>query len=788
MRQLVNAASSDTKWMSDDVQHADPTSGGLRFDIFERPLDVLNSAYSTILAENMADLETNALTDEEIKLASPSITTSLSLFNSTYRLVGSVFLTPYDILSRCDEQRFECDMLENWRKIQRQAKRGSGGGGGGTASSSSTAQMLPKRVDGARLALRIRVASEFDIVFMRSIEEMYDSVDNTKGVNLTLRAALMKARNTRNLEPASIVTELDESLLTAENSMKAIGNFVPMMIEPIRYMMSNDIDTRELVKPYPDPARPEETFWMTEKELRQECYMPSTNWIQAGRDHSDSLGQVYVEVLKCVGLPNTDGPGNKSDPFVSIVYGNVMVQTEVINDCLSPMWMPWSSRAFKFQISHPSTAVHIGVADFDLGPLDHECIGRVSICLNRFNPGTLYTLSYNLYDSPNLVERGEIMGKITLRLRVEISDYKMYLLEGNKAPEQRFINSQQKKTLKIAKYCVDGPHDEENFEMNLFRSHINELLTQKRYLMYAITDGLKSLIYWRGQVRIGGVWVPLYSAVVFFYMTHVVENPHLIPSSILFGCGWILVANMTQRTNHPSPWHRGHSFAYYMHILIHGKPHAAEKGVRIKSNQGQEEHSKLEEVWKQRLADEDADYAKQVDLDAKIKTITDGANVRTRTKAKLAIVDPISALAGARLLPYQQRLAGYCNRLRYIRNVLTWNESIVSFFLTLVFFGAGFVSLFIPWRFLLLWTSRLTVWIFLGPWMRLLDMIGLHEETVHQKSKMKKKMREAFHHQHKMAKMLRENALKVRMIWFVFNCCVCDSMRVLPYSHFFCCE
>ncbi len=32
--------------------------------------------------------------------------------------------------------------------------------------------------------------------------------------------------------------------------------------------------------------------------------------------------------------------GNKTNPFISVVYGNVMVQTEVINDSLSPMWMP----------------------------------------------------------------------------------------------------------------------------------------------------------------------------------------------------------------------------------------------------------------------------------------------------------------------------------------------------------------------------------------------------------------------------------------------------------------
>jgi hypothetical protein len=62
------------------------------------------------------------------------------------------------------------------------------------------------------------------------------------------------------------------------------------------------------------------------------------------------------------------------------------------------------------------------------------------------------------------------------------------------------------------------------------------------------------------------------------------------------------------------------------------------------------------EKWKQRLADDDAEYAKQLELDVEIKTITEGANVRTRMKAKSAMADPISALAGARLIPYQQRL------------------------------------------------------------------------------------------------------------------------------------
>jgi hypothetical protein len=87
------------------------------------------------------------------------------------------------------------------------------------------------------------------------------------------------------------------------------------------------------------------------------------------------LGQVYLEMLKYRGLPNTDtggSVGNKTNLFVLVVYGNIMVQTEVINDSLSPMWMPWSLRMFMLQLSHPSTAMHKGVADYNFGPLKHK--------------------------------------------------------------------------------------------------------------------------------------------------------------------------------------------------------------------------------------------------------------------------------------------------------------------------------------------------------------------------------------------------------------------------------
>lgn len=44
--------------------------------------------------------------------------------------------------------------------------------------------------------------------------------------------------------------------------------------------------------------------------------------------------------------------GNYTDAFVCVAYEDSLVQTDVIDDQISPMWMPWSQRAFVFKIRH----------------------------------------------------------------------------------------------------------------------------------------------------------------------------------------------------------------------------------------------------------------------------------------------------------------------------------------------------------------------------------------------------------------------------------------------------
>ena len=65
MKQLVNASLESTSTANDDDNDGDVAyldCGGLRFDIFEKPLDIIRSVYSTLLADSTSEKEDNAIT------------------------------------------------------------------------------------------------------------------------------------------------------------------------------------------------------------------------------------------------------------------------------------------------------------------------------------------------------------------------------------------------------------------------------------------------------------------------------------------------------------------------------------------------------------------------------------------------------------------------------------------------------------------------------------------------------------------------------------------------------
>lgn len=59
--------------------------------------------------------------------------------------------------------------------------------------------------------------------------------------------------------------------------------------------------------------------------------------------------------------------------------------------------------------------------------------------------------------------------------------------------------------------------------------------------------------------------------------------------------------------------------------------------------------------------------------------------------------------------------------LRFIDTILTWEESYLSFFITLSFLVAGLIFLFVPWGVLFKWTGRFLVLVLFGPQNKILD-------------------------------------------------------------------
>jgi hypothetical protein len=211
---------------------------------------------------------------------------------------------------------------------------------------------------------------------------------------------------------------------------------------------------------------------MTKKEIEVETPKESQNWIDVG---TGKLGRLFVEILGCDDLPNLDSgvfAGNKTDTFVSLVYEDSTLQTDVIDDTLSPRWLPWTKRAFIFHVFHSSSQLFLGVFDYDdsLNPADdHDLVGRVSIDLTNLQKDTVYTLKYEIFDTARMTQR-EGRGFITARVRLEIDDDRKLLLSNLEPPPQMYVNVNNRKEFRVIRYTCTGKYDMDKYSMKVINS------------------------------------------------------------------------------------------------------------------------------------------------------------------------------------------------------------------------------------------------------------------------------------------------------------------------------
>ena len=610
------------------------------------------------------------------------------------------------------------------------------------------------RTNRGTLTLRFRLAGPSDEAFLKRIapkkkpnqSQRFERILKKGDSSGSLLTSLPKTKPI-----APLVTEMDETQLAGTNFVNAISS--AFTTKTIADQSSGE--RKKLVKPFPDPKRVKETTYMTPKQIEQDAFLPSHEWVEAG---SGGLGKLYLEILSCDDLPNVDvgeSVGNFTDCFICAIFEDSVVQTPVIDDELSPRWLPWTQRAFCINIMHPASILYLGAFDFDLGPLqEHDPLGRVAINVSNLQRNTDFTLTYNLYPSSNIIDRTSA-GSVTVRIRVEYKDEKEALMACLRPRPKFHVNVSKEKSLKVVRYTCHGEYgdeDDQQFDLTVTRSYVNEILSYKKNLSYCFGDAFRSLVFWRGQVRVMNILVPLHSFLFFCASCHLVERPYLAPPFFLLGVAWIMLATLTQRRQHPSPWNRCPSFWNYLEILFCGESSVPIKNIQ--ANEGLEETEAYERERNDRLERDLKDAATRAARQAHIDSIGD-ESIHTKMQAGI----PLDLLK--RLTRYQGMIARYCRYLRFIKIIVTWEESIVSFWITACFLAAGLVSLLLPWAFILTWTSRLVVWGLLGPHMMIVDAL------INDNSKEEKSLAEAiekFKSESRSARIRRQEAVKLRDI------------------------
>jgi hypothetical protein len=344
-------------------------------------------------------------------------------------ILGVAYISMTTVWKSCNEERLEFDLMPASGSSDSSLRNA-------TASSIQNfcVRSSPDDTNNSKVSIRFRVATEFDLEFMGKMNKLERKEERSSRFWFGGIVKKFEEHDSDD-EDDEIFQRTSAQLITEANekavSMKNVRNFMNHSFRKVE--KGKDGVKRMRVKPYPDPTRKEETMYLSKGEIEAEMYKPSTNWTEAGyagRGDSNSLGTVYLEILKCQDLPNMDigeGLGNLTDSFACVVFedsiGKVssssleyfstshfslfqyVVETEVIDDELSPIWLPWTQRAFSFDITHPFSPMFISILDHDFGPSDHDGIGRIAVDLNQFEMGMIYTLQYALYPASNVTER-----------------------------------------------------------------------------------------------------------------------------------------------------------------------------------------------------------------------------------------------------------------------------------------------------------------------------------------------------------------------------------------------
>jgi hypothetical protein len=231
---------------------------------------------------------------------------------------------------------------------------------------------------------------------------------------------------------------------------------------------------------------------------------------------------------------------------------------------------------------------------------------------------------------------------------------------------------------------------------------------------------------WRGHfdVNICGkiVALPLHSITAFVWGVLVTGDFNLFPSFLAFAIGWGFLACNEQTRRNPSPWHGRRQYGPLLLALLvdQGKTQTIVPNHNLEAI---ELYNKAEEERNARLTKEREEEAKHDELiseelgDAAAQDI----DITTKRGGVLERItfNPLKSV----LHPIQLQLKEIVVAARIATSIFLWEETFYAFWIVTISFAASVVMLLIPWGVLLRWVFRIIAWVFLGPWMAIVDRL-----------------------------------------------------------------
>ena len=235
------------------------------------------------------------------------------------------------------------------------------------------------------------------------------------------------------------------------------------------------------------------------------------------------------------------------------------------------------------------------------------------------------------------------------------------------------------------------------------------------------TEGMGCLDRYTKRVTIK---LPIHSITAFAWGNLLAYDFQYFFSFIAFLPGWILLATLEQAQVNPSQWNKPRSYIELLSAFMFNK---TLNRPQIKMNENiaeinvyNEAKTAREKAFTEMMKKAEAEREKYEKILE--KEGTDLLFADMGAKAGSSISEYTLAPFKRILLPAQMEIHRICVLLRVVRSILIWRESSVAFCIVTTSFLACALLALIPWAILIRWSFTIVVWVFLGPWMKIVDI------------------------------------------------------------------